>query len=93
VVLENADIHKPAGRLKHIKYWEEQSAELKASMRKVDPTNLTGVQEDLNLYARYRATIDGILKILGDMNSLTVSRHTGSGFQEIVSALEKRLTA
>jgi hypothetical protein len=61
-------------------------------MGKVDPTNLTGILEDLNLYARYRATIDGILKILGDLNSLTVDIHAGSGFQEIVNALEKRLT-
>ena len=59
---------------------------------KVGPTNLTGILEDLNLYARYRATIDGILKILGDLNSLTVDIHAGSGFQEIVNALEKRLT-
>lgn len=53
---------------------------------------LPTIREDIDLYARIRATLDGILGILKDMNALTPEIHRGSDFQELIQAVRARLT-
>src|SRR6185437_6706124 len=53
--------------------------------------NLKGIHEELDQFAKIRATIDNLMDILGDMNTLTPEQHERSGFAEVLSALQKRL--
>ena len=91
VVLADADIYKPVKQIQYIKYWEEQIKELIESIKGVDPTNLQGIYEKLNLYDRIRDNISNLIAILSDMNTLTPDMHQDSDFSALYEAIEKRM--
>lgn len=88
IVLADANIYKPVHRLRYVKYWEEQIAELDTAMKDVGAANLKGIREDIDLYTEIRETIAGLVDILKDMNTLTPEMHRESGFQELLKAIE-----
>ena len=91
VVLADADIYKPVKQLQYIKFWEEQIAELKQSIKEVDPTNLQGVYEKLNLYDRIRDNASKLIAILSNMNTLTPEMHKDSEFTDLYDSIDKRM--
>ncbi len=91
VVLADADIYKPVKQIQYIRFWEEQIKELKESIKGVDPTNLQGIYEKLNLYDRIRDNISNLIAILSDMNALTPDMHRDSDFSALYEAIEKRM--
>jgi uncharacterized protein YjbI with pentapeptide repeats len=70
VILPDANIFDPLGRIDYIKYWESKRAELTKAMKMVDLANLQGLRMDLDLYDRIRDMISGLTNILKDTNSL-----------------------
>jgi len=92
IVLEDANIYDGVGRLDYIAYWEDKEKTLDGRMKKVAGANLAGIREELDLYAKIRATIAGIVETLADMNALSPEQHRGSNFQELERALKVRLT-
>jgi GTPase SAR1 family protein len=92
IVLKDATVYDASGRLDYIAYWEEKIATLDAKMKTVSGANLEGIREELDLFAKIRATIAGIVQTLADMNALTPQQHQGSNFQELERALKVRLT-
>ena len=76
VVLSDADIYRPVGRIGYIKYWEEKIVELETAMSGVSPQFLDGVRRDLDLYAKIRNTIAGITDVLRDMNTVRPKEET-----------------
>jgi formylglycine-generating enzyme required for sulfatase activity len=91
IVIADANIYNPKGQFQYIKHWEVQIQELKELLREVDPTNLQGLYEQLNLYDRIRDNISRLTAVLSDMNALTPSMHTDSGFNELYAAIERRM--
>ncbi|HKR95879.1 MAG TPA: hypothetical protein VJW55_10975 [Candidatus Angelobacter sp.] len=89
---EDANIFDAAGRLQYIRYWEGKRDELDKEIKGVRGENLKGIHEELDQFAKIRATIDNLMDILGDMNTLTPEQHERSGFAEVLSALQKRLS-
>ncbi len=87
IVLEDANIYKPAQRIKYIRYWEEQIKELEEEMKTVGAANLPSFREDIDLYTEIRGTIDRLINILRDMNTLTPDIHTESNFEELFNAI------
>jgi internalin A len=61
-------------------------------MKEVGGEYLDSIREELDLYAKIRATIADIMNILGDMNALTPESHWASNFQELLRTLEARLS-
>src|SRR6185436_9694444 len=49
IVLINAEIYDPVRRLEYIKHWEMKRGELAQAMKDVDPANLQGIREDMDL--------------------------------------------
>ena len=47
--------------------------------------------ETLNLYDEIRRNIDNLTSILKNMNTLTITIHKESDFEEIIKAVETRL--
>lgn len=93
IVLADADIYDPVKRLGYVKHWEEKRKELAEAMRSVDPANLQGIREDIDLYDRIRDKISGLASTLKDMNTLTPDMHRNSDFRELYDAIEKRMKA
>ncbi len=91
IVLADTDIYDPVKRLGYVKYWEEKRNELAEAMKNVDPANLQGIRDDMDLYDRIRDKVSGLVSILKDMNTLTPEMHQNSNFSQLYEALEKRL--
>jgi hypothetical protein len=71
IILLDANIYNPVKRLEYVKHWEMKRGELAQAMREVDPANLQGIREDMDLYDRIRDKVSGLTSILKDMNTLT----------------------
>ncbi len=91
IVLPDADIYNPVHRIQYIKHWEEKRAELAEAIKTLDPANLQGIREEIDLYDRIRDKVSGLTSILKDMNTLTPDMHSESDFEELYNAIEKRL--
>ena len=91
IVLADADIYDPVKRLGYVKYWEDKRNELADAMKTVDPANLQGIREDMDLYDRIRDKVSGLVSILKDMNTLTPEMHQNSNFSHLYEAVEKRI--
>ena len=91
VVLGDANIYDPIKRLEYVKFWEMKRAELAQAMREVDPANLQGIRDDMDLYDRVRDKISGLASILKDMNTLTPDMHKEADFAQLYDALVKRM--
>jgi len=91
VVLNDANIYKPAQRIKYIQHWEEQIKELDEAIRTVGSANLQGFREDIDLYTEIRATIADLTNILKDMNALTPDIHDESAFEALFDSVESKI--
>jgi len=91
IVLEDAEIYDPVKRTAYIKHWEEKRAELAAAMKDLDPANLQGIREDIDLYDRIRDKISGLASLLKDMNTLSPEIHRESDFSELYDAIQKQI--
>lgn len=91
IVLADADIYDAVKRIGYVKYWEEKRAELADAMKTLDPANLQGIRDDMDLYDRIRDKISGLASTLKDMNTLTPEMHQDANFSHLYDAIEKRL--
>jgi hypothetical protein len=93
IVLADANIYDPLKRIEYVKHWEVKRAELANAMKSLDPANLQGIREDMDLYDRIRDKVSGLTSILKDMNTLTPEMHQDSNFNDLFDAIEKRMKA
>lgn len=91
VVLADANIYDPIKRIEYVKYWEVKRAELAEAMKTLDPANLQGIRDDMDLYDRIRDKVSGLTSILKDMNTLTPEMHQDANFSHLYEAIEKRM--
>ncbi len=91
IVLADADIYDPVKRLGYVKYWEVKRNEFAEAMKTVDPANLQGIRDDMDLYDRIRDKISGLASTLKDMNTLTPEMHQDGNFSHLYDAIEKRM--
>ena len=92
VVLNDANIYDPVKRIEYVRHWEAKRAELAEAIKTLDPANLQGIREDIDLYDRIRDRISGLTSTLKDMNTLTPEMHRDSDFQDLYAAIERRMT-
>lgn len=91
IVLADANIYDPIKRIEYVRHWEVKRAELAEAMKTLDPANLQGIRDDMDLYDRIRDKVSGLTSILKDMNTLTSEMHQESDFSYLYDAIEKRL--
>ena len=91
IVLADANIYDPVKRVEYVKHWEVKRAELAEAMKTLDPANLQGIRDDMDLYDRIRDKISGLTSILKDMNTLTPEMHHELNFSILYDAIEKRM--
>jgi internalin A len=91
VVLNDANIYDPVTRIEYVSHWELKRAELAQAIKILDPANLQGIREDVDLYDRIGDRISGLASTLKNMNALTPDMHRDSDFNDIYTALEKRM--
>ena len=91
IVLQDAGIYQPLGRIRYIEYWEEQIRELDSEIKKVSAANLDGIREDIDLYTEIRSRLPQLSNILRDMNARTPELHRDSDFSELRQAVVAKL--
>jgi hypothetical protein len=91
IVLEDARIYDALERLEYIKYWDGKIAALKEGIKEVDPINLQGITDEINLYVEIRNRIAGLVDSLQNMNALTADIHRQSNFNALMTAIAQRL--
>jgi hypothetical protein len=91
IVLGDANIYDPLKRIEYVRFWEMKRAELAEAIKTLDPANLQGIRDDMDLYDRIRDKISTLTSILKDMNTLTPEIHQDSQFSDLYDALERRL--
>jgi tetratricopeptide (TPR) repeat protein len=92
VVLNDARIYDPIDRLRYVQYWEQKQKEFTEALKTVDPANLHGFREDIDLYSEIRATLPSLTDVLRDMNTLTTAIHRKSDFDELFKAVMAKLS-
>jgi hypothetical protein len=91
IVLSDANIYDPVKRIEYVKHWEVKRAELADAMRTLDPANLQGIRDDMDLYDRIRDKVSGLTSILKDMNTLTPDMHRDADFSAVYDGIVKRM--
>jgi hypothetical protein len=91
IVLADANIYDPLKRIEYVRYWEVKRAELADAMRTLDPANLQGIRDDMDLYDRIRDKVSGLTSILKDMNTLTPDMHRDADFNEVYDGIMIRM--
>ncbi len=91
VVLGDAKIYDDLERLDYLQHWEQEKAKLQEKYKKIDLANSSKIMETLNLYDEIRRNIDNLTDTLKNMNTLTITMHKESDFEEIIKAVETRL--
>ena len=91
IVLGDADIYDPVKRAGYVKYWEDKRAELVEALRTLDPANLQGLREDIDLYDRIRDEISRLTSTLKDMNTLTPEVHRQGDYTILADAINDRI--
>ncbi len=91
IILGDANIYDPIKRIEYVRHWESKRAELAEAMKSLDPANLQGLRDDMDLYDRIRDEISELTSILKDMNTLTPEMHRNAEFEILYKAIEKRL--
>ncbi|MCB9078741.1 MAG: toll/interleukin-1 receptor domain-containing protein [Anaerolineaceae bacterium] len=92
IVLSDANIYKPVQRIHYVKYWEDQVKELDEAIKSVGSANLEGIRDDIDLYTKIRAAIAGLTNTLKDMNTLTPDMHRDANFEQLIKAVERKMT-
>ena len=92
VVLDEVSIAKSTDRLDLVKFWETQTKELEDKIRGLDSiSNIEGITDDLNLYQSIRNNIAHLTAILKDINTLNITLHKQSDFDELFQAVAKKV--
>lgn len=92
VVLDEVKIAKSTDRLDLVKYWETQSNALETKIRELDSiSNIEGITDDLNLYRSIRNNIAHLTAILKDINTLNITLHQESDFEDLFRAVYKKI--
>ncbi len=92
VVLDEVSIAKSTDRLDLVKFWETQTNELENKIRALDSiSNIEGITDDLNLYKSIRNNIAHLTAILKDINTLNITLHQQSDFDELFKAVAKKV--
>lgn len=91
IILKDANIYKPLGRVAYVKYWEDEAEALDEGLKSLRGADLVNLQQDLNLYAEVRRSFDTIAHTLRDMNALSASEHEQTAFDQLISRVKLQL--
>lgn len=94
IVMADAKIYDPIDRADYNIYWQKSKADLQKKYNEIEDKSYTGeLLADLNNYDDFRRIIDGITKMLSNMNTLTPDMHKGNNFTELMKALDGQMHA
>ncbi|MHC0061346.1 leucine-rich repeat domain-containing protein [Nostoc sp. UIC 10890] len=92
IVLSDAKIYDPVDRADYVIHWEIKIQELEAKIKLLSSSaNIPSLQRSINEYIEIRSTIDGLVDIIQNMNTLTADIHSQTEHEELLNAIAHRL--
>ncbi|MER3477741.1 MAG: hypothetical protein C4287_16200 [Leptolyngbya sp. ERB_1_2] len=92
IVLPDAKIYNPDEFADYIIHWQTKCDSLQAKLDQMKSSaNLPRLHRERTLYEDIRNTIDGLVDILQDMNTLTAKTHIESDFEQLFQAVEAKI--
>lgn len=92
IVLSDANIYQPIQRADYIIHWEGEIQKLEAKIKLLSSSaNVPSLTRSIDEYTEIRATIDRLVDILQDMNTLTPDIDSKSDFEILLNAIAVRL--
>lgn len=70
LIHDQTDIFNPNGKIKYIKYWEEELKKLKNKVNEISNVNAIKILEEINRIDEIAKTIGEFLDVITDMNSI-----------------------
>lgn len=87
IVEESAkEIYKPIGRLKYIKYWEDERNQLKEALDGFDPALITAQAEDLKEIEMIQLNINDFMKDVAKRNNPELEKAIDAVEQRVLSS-------
>lgn len=83
ILLPYTNIFKPRERSEIIKYWNDKTEEVKASLAGLDPTQANSLQEDLKHYKNICEHIDRFIAYITDTNCKNYDELKSEGYKSI----------
>ena len=90
IVLEDADIYDPCKRIDYLQYWETKEKELDNKIKCVKASSSKGFRDEIDLYKEIKDMISELTEYFKNMNTLTPEMHQCSGFNELLTKIEKQ---
>ncbi|MBV1877023.1 MAG: toll/interleukin-1 receptor domain-containing protein [Pseudomonadales bacterium] len=87
VKLADALIGMLGDRVDYISYWEEKADQLEKKLNSIRSRQVTHIRASLAKYDNIKNSIDGLMNILGDMNTLTRDIHIDNNFAALLDRL------
>jgi len=84
IVLDQADIFSSEGRLKYIKYWEQELNSLEELIKTSDIKNVGSAINDLRIVNQICTSIGDFIASLSDMKHIPVSELSRNGYRDIL---------
>jgi internalin A len=92
IVFSDAKIYDPVDRVDYVIHWETKIKELEAKIKLLSSSaNIPSLQRSINEYIEIRNTIDGLVDIIQNMNTLTADVHSQTEHEELLNAIAQRL--
>jgi len=89
IIVSGTLFHKTKERVSYIRFWENETTELKDELKTVDMENLgSSSHAELKEYGEYCRVIDDLLAVLADMNTLTEDIHINTNFEQLLDKLQ-----
>ncbi len=93
IVLPDAAIYDGLGILSYLKYWDKKLMDLNASAKELESLEkISTIQNEINLFAEIRATIDDLAGKLSNMNTLTLEIMRNKSYQPLIEALKSSVS-
>ncbi|KAM3100580.1 COR domain-containing protein [Phormidesmis sp. 146-35] len=92
IVLPDAKIYDPIDCADYLIHWQEKCDQLQAKLDQMKSSaNLPRLHRERDLFEEIRATIDGLVDILQDMQIPPARIQKESGFEELFEAVDRKL--
>ncbi len=92
LVLADALIYTPVGRLGYRHHWDEQVAQLEQAIRQTRQlSDLDEALADLKKYISIRDNLVKLIALLGDMNALTPELHAREGYATVIEKVTRAM--
>lgn len=91
IIMPDANFYKVTERMKLVKHWQDQLAEINATAKELDMDNIEEFMPEYKMYKEIQENFGTLTTFLKDLNTLTPQIHIDEGFETLIEEIKKVL--